>query len=375
MAAFEKWYESTLRSAGTCPLRESRQHDGPCRTICRQGLEVASDGLGRNLQWVTAAGWGNPDGGLYIIGTTPKYHPPTVAGPNFAPLGTDRAAHALRFSLADFAYFLSSPDTSVRKTTKWSLALAERWFGGATDFLDRAFFAEMMLCPHTADPPAKESRAAYRQCIDRHLLPLLLRSTERTAVILGQAGSKILWSALGLHGPLPTHPEPAVFRPADELLQIPVIAALAPASRSGLTQTQWLEAVLSAKPGRKYVVTAASAKASRPRKQSPEVVPSRSMDVQFFPKVAFGLTWDYGRRWAVFQSFARGGSIDEVLTRAQAYCDQRCPEFGKTCPRPVEVDRKDLKDYSGFYPSRLIGLGWKVTLSGDRWTVEPPRAS
>lgn len=105
------------------------------------------------------------------------------------------------------------------------------------------------------------------------------------------------------------------------------------------------------------------------------VLQCTGMNAKFFPKAAFRLTRDYGRRWAVFQSFALGGSIDEILRRAQDYCDQRCPEFGKTCPAPVEVDRRYLKDYSGFYPASLIEFGWRVTLSGETWTVEPPSAS
>ena len=167
MTVDEKWYESTLRSAGSCPARESQNPTSPCAPICRRGLEVAKDGLGQDRQWVTAAGWGNPDGELYIIGTTPKYHPPTIAGPNFAPLGTDRETHALGFSLGQFAGFLASPDSELRRTTKWSMALAERWFDGASNYLDRVFFAEMLLCPQDGDPSWRDSQNAYRQCVDR----------------------------------------------------------------------------------------------------------------------------------------------------------------------------------------------------------------
>ena len=66
------WFDTILRSAGSCPVREAADESSPCGGICGRGLESHVNAKNSNVRWVTAGGWGNPDASLYIVGTTPR---------------------------------------------------------------------------------------------------------------------------------------------------------------------------------------------------------------------------------------------------------------------------------------------------------------
>ncbi len=151
------WFDEVLRLAGACPTRESSLESSPCSAILELGLTIqeSSDGPRR---WVTAAGWGSPDAALYVLGTTPKWHPPQVPGPNYADVEVDREEYAREFTLRLFPEFLLKPGSELRETTEWTLALAKAWCGTEVDLKRDVFVAEMMLCPQERDQSGECSR-------------------------------------------------------------------------------------------------------------------------------------------------------------------------------------------------------------------------
>src|SRR6185312_13867334 len=92
----------------------------------------------------------------------------------------------------------------------------------------------------------------------------------------------------------------------------------------------------------------------------------------FFPEPLLGLRDRSGRRWSVMQSFAYGGTADDILQRATQFDRRRTRELGRPLSNDIQGDLRYLKDHSGFYPQALRSAGWTVMRWGDRWVVEPP---
>jgi hypothetical protein len=108
----------------------------------------------------------------------------------------------------------------------------------------------------------------------------------------------------------------------------------------------------------------------RGRKESPRphpAVPTHG----FFADSSLGLRNSYGRRWAVTQSFALGGTVESILDRAETFYYDRCTQLGQEPTRDIHADRKHL-GADGFYAKHFRKLGWVVTLNGICWTVRPP---
>ncbi len=248
------WFDPILRAAGSCPFAEAANPVSPCHGVAQLGLRITPDSQGRPVRWTSAAGWGNPDGDLYIIGSTPRHHLATEPGANYAPISADREAHAQSFARADFRAFLRTHTAKLRESTRWSIALAEAWF--APDWAgwsERVFFAEMLLCPQPADPPRATFLPAARQCMSRHLLPLLngcTTSPKRVAVIIGARAAATFFAANNLEPSARSERQPVTYRPADHLFPVPIIAALAPqaAKLSGLSRSDWINAILAHRP-------------------------------------------------------------------------------------------------------------------------------
>lgn len=245
------WYESILRPAGLCPVLESASPNTVCIGIVGLGLEEQHDPARTPVRWVTAAGWGNPNADLYVVGTTPKFHSAAVAGPNYAPLKVDREAHAHWFATIGFARFLASSGAAIRETTRWANALVDAWTGEGKPVSEAAFFPELMLCPQDRDPSPSQHAEAYRQCMSRHLFKLLRDRPggAPTLVLFGQKVAVAMYSGLDVDGPVPSRSQPVVVRPPDESLAAPVIAsqAVMGAKMARLTQSAWVRAVIDAR--------------------------------------------------------------------------------------------------------------------------------
>lgn len=242
------WYEPILRSAGACPIVESSKPTSPCRPLLEPGLSQQMDEAHKPVRWVTAAGWGNADADLYIVGTTPKFHTAAVPGPNYARVDVDRADHALWFSTAGFGQFQESQSANLRETTRWSIALVRAWNSGAVRVSDAAFFTELMLCPQELDPSLSRSGRAYRQCMGRHLLHLLeLRpGVPPTMVLLGKKVAEALYVGAGIEGPVPSRSQPVVVRRPDGAFPVPLIAsqAVMGVKMAGLSQAAWVNQII-----------------------------------------------------------------------------------------------------------------------------------
>ena len=85
---------------------------------------------------------------------------------------------------------------------------------------------------------------------------------------------------------------------------------------------------------------------------------------------ALGLRDSNGRRWAVTQSFALGGSVQMILDRAVTFYHDRCTQLGVEPIRDIYADRKHL-GADGFYAVHFRELGWSVALKGTHWAVTP----
>ena len=112
--------------------------------------------------------------------------------------------------------------------------------------------------------------------------------------------------------------------------------------------------------------TVSSRMGSSPRRRR---VPS-ALDV--LDDSALGLRNSHGRRWAVTQAFASGGTVDEILARADYLNRARCTELGHEPERDVWGDRVHLRDEASYYPTRFRELGWSVRHVDDRWLLEYP---
>ena len=248
------WFDPILRAAGSCPFAEAADPASPCHGIAQLGLRITPDSKGRPVRWTTAAGWGNPEGDLYIIGSTPRHHPATDPGPNYVPISADREAHAHAFARREFRDVLRTRAAKPSETTRWSISLAEAWCSPDwAGWPERVFFADMLLCPQPADPPRATFLPATRQCMSRHLMPLMngcQSSSKRTAVIVGARAAATFFAANNLPAGAPSYRQPVTFRAADHLFPIPIIAALAPqaAKQSGFTRNDWVNAILAMRP-------------------------------------------------------------------------------------------------------------------------------
>lgn len=86
-----------------------------------------------------------------------------------------------------------------------------------------------------------------------------------------------------------------------------------------------------------------------------------------------GVSWVHGRKWAVSQAFAAGGTVDEILARAEHFNVVRCQELGHEPERDVWGDRAHLRSEQDYYPRRFRELGWSVCLADGLWSVVPPK--
>jgi hypothetical protein len=95
-------------------------------------------------------------------------------------------------------------------------------------------------------------------------------------------------------------------------------------------------------------------------------------ELPFFPQSLIGLKNSYGRRWAVMQSLAYGGTVSDILERAGAFDRRRVAELGVKPARNIQKDRPFLRGAEDFYPKALSDAGWTVLQWGERWVVEAP---
>ncbi|MBA4181640.1 MAG: hypothetical protein C0506_13700 [Anaerolinea sp.] len=361
-------------------MLENERAESPCRDLLSLGLNVHQLPSGTQ-RWVTAAGWGNPDADLYLLGTTPKWHSPQIEGPNYAPTNVDRGTYARDFALSLFPEFIGRPHAPLRRTTVWTLALVRAWHGRDIDLLRDVFVCEMVLCPQNADPSPAKFRKAYEQCLKKHLFPLAVGGEareRRIVVILGAGGTKTLYKAVGAGDPPPSATQPVVIRPADALLPFGVIASLAPqaAMRNGLSCSEWTAAVLDAR----------AELSERARQVTPRPLPvilkriegdiprvsGDASDLPFFPESLLHLRKRWGRRWAVTQAFAYGGTVLSILQRAAEFDARRCRELGVEPSVGIEQEYRHFNEATDDYPARLLAAGWTVLRWNDRWVVEPP---
>lgn len=383
------WFDDVLRSAGTCPTRESSLEASPCSAVLGLGLTVQEPSEGPR-RWVTSAGWGSPDAALYVLGTTPKWHAPQVPGPNYADVEVDRGEYAREFTLRLFPEFLLKPESELRETTEWTLALAKAWCGRDVDLKRDVFVVEMMLCPQTRDPSPRACRKAYRQCMDRHFLRLVAEAPNAPiVVILGAGGTRTLYEVRGTRGPVPSTEQVVVVRRPDGELPFQVLASLAPmgAKMAGLSRRTWVERML----GARDQLSAPSGPHTRPSRRNETMTGKRGHGqivdagkdsllaakglLPFFPEPLLGLQRRWGRRWSVMQAFAYGGTVDDILQRALQFDRRRSLELGVAVSNDIEGDRRYLRDESGFYARELRNAGWSVLRWEERWVIEPPAAA
>lgn len=244
-----------LARAGECPVLESARAASPCRQVCTTGLTVQRTLVGREVQWVTAAGWGNPSATLYVVGNNPHYPPPSKVGahsseePDWAATGADRAEHARAFALTKFADRVRSRKERLSPTTSCQLELARLWTRGVGDPLEGIFVSELLLCPQLRDPDATKVWGAYRQCSQRHLFALLNVARPKVVVTIGSGTTRqFLELSQSDVTNLPSDRTPVIaFRAGHG--GIPVVGVLAPQraqTHAGIPRSEWASAVHAA---------------------------------------------------------------------------------------------------------------------------------
>lgn len=369
-------FEDVLTHAGICPLVEVDNPLSPCIPLLRKGLEVHQTAEGPR-QWVTAVGWGNPDADIYILGSTPKWHEPTIEGLNYASAGTDRKSYALRFA-HEFPAWIARTGNPKRTTTKWTEGIIRALRGDSASLQADAFVLELMLCPQPGDPPINRFIAAYRKCAEFHALALIgKRSIPPTVLILGGGVTRILYTITQSTGPVPSYQRPIVFRPKGDGLRFDLVASLAPRAAmvgAGLNQQAWIERMvetLHANPTRTARLSDSSATSDLP-KQRMQVGSKGWEQLSFHDEGALGLTKRSGRRWSVTQSLTYGGTVEEILARAEAFNRRRSRDAGRPPATGISLEGRHLRDTTSDYPARLISAGWDVRLAGGRWVASPP---
>jgi hypothetical protein len=244
-----------LARAGECPVLESARAASPCRQVCTTGLTVQRTLAGRDVQWVTAAGWGNPSATLYVVGNNPHSPPPSKVGthsseePDWAATGADRAEHARAFALAGFPDRVRSRQERLSPTTRCQMELARLWTGGVGDPLEGVFVSELLLCPQLHDPDPTREWGAYRLCSERHLFTLLGAAQPKVVVTIGSGttGQFLNLSQRDATN-LPDDRNPVRVFPARQN-GIPVVGALAPQraqTHAGIPRREWASAVHAA---------------------------------------------------------------------------------------------------------------------------------
>lgn len=83
---------------------------------------------------------------------------------------------------------------------------------------------------------------------------------------------------------------------------------------------------------------------------------------------------DYGRRWAVAQSFRHGGNVSQIVARAKRIHEDNCARRGVAVTPPVTTFDGETRELNsrGFYYKLYESLGWSIAYEGGSFVLAPP---